>query len=143
MNLFLALIYTINHLIIPSNNTCTGKWTTYDDDTKKKKSTVELYKNDGKLHGKITYLYPKEGREDNPKCSKCTGDKKNKPIVGMQIASGMTWNGSEWENGAILDPENGKTYTVSMWLDEDDPNKLHVRGYIGIFYRTQTWTRAE
>ena len=61
----------------------------------------------------------------------------------MQIARGLVWNGSEWEDGKILDPENGKIYTVSMWLDSENPNKLNVRGYIGIFFRTQKWNRVE
>ncbi|MBI1836784.1 MAG: DUF2147 domain-containing protein [Flavobacteriia bacterium] len=142
MKLLITLVFTINYLLPPVGS-CIGKWTTFDDETGKKKSTVELYKVDGKLHGKIIYLYPKEGREDDPLCTKCSGEKKNKHIVGMQIASGMIWNGSEWEDGSILDPENGKTYTVSMWLDKENSNKLNVRGYIGIFYRTQKWVRAD
>lgn len=142
MNLLLTFLLSINS-IFSANQSCVGKWTTYDEETGKKKSTVELYKIDGKLYGKILYLYPKEGREDNPVCKKCTDDRKGKHIVGMQIARGLVWNGSEWEDGKILDPENGKIYTVSMWLDSENPNKLNVRGYIGIFFRTQKWTRVE
>ncbi len=142
MNLLLTFLLSINS-IFSTNQSCVGKWTTYDEETGKKKSTVELYKIDGKLYGKIHYLYPKEGREDNPVCKKCTDDRKGKHIVGMQIARGLVWNGSEWEDGKILDPENGKIYTVSMWLDSENPNKLNVRGYIGIFFRTQQWTRVE
>lgn len=142
MNLLLTFLLSINS-IFSTNQSCVGKWTTYDEETGKKKSTVELYKIDGKLYGKILYLYPKEGREDNPVCKKCTDDRKGKHIVGMQIARGLVWNGSEWEDGKILDPENGKIYTVSMWLDSENPNKLNVRGYIGIFFRTQKWTRVE
>jgi uncharacterized protein (DUF2147 family) len=140
MNLLLTFLLSINS-IFATNQSCVGKWTTYDEESGKKKSTVELYKIDGKLYGKILYLYPKEGREDNPVCKKCTDDRKGKHIVGMQIARGLVWNGSEWEDGKILDPENGKIYTVSMWLDSENPNKLNVRGYIGIFFRTQQWTR--
>ncbi len=142
MNLLLTFLLSINS-IFSTNQSCVGKWTTYDEETGKKKSTVELYKIDGKLYGKILYLYPKEGREDNLVCKKCTDDRKGKHIVGMQIARALVWNGSEWEDGKILDPENGKIYTVSMWLDSENPNKLNVRGYIGIFFRTQKWTRVE
>ncbi len=141
MNFLLTFLLSINS-IFSTNQSCVGKWTTYDEETGKKKSTVELNKIDGKLYGKILYLYPKEGREDNPVCKKCTDDRKGKHIVGMQIARGLVWNGSEWEDGKILDPENGKIYTVSMWLDSENPNKLNVRGYIGIFFRTQKWTRV-
>lgn len=122
--------------------TAVGKWTTIDDKSGKKKSTVELYKNEGKLYGKITYLYPREGREENPVCKECTDDRKGKPLVGMQIVKGFDWNGKEWTDGTILDPENGKVYKCKIWLDASDGNKLNVRGYVGPFYRTQVWQKA-
>ncbi|MBP5982936.1 MAG: DUF2147 domain-containing protein [Fluviicola sp.] len=122
---------------------CIGTWITIDDETGKKKSKVELYKQDGKLYGKITYVYPRPGLEENPVCKKCPGDRKNKPLVGLQIVRGLSWNGSEWEDGTIVDPENGKVYTCSIWLVEGNPDKLNVRGYVGPFFRTQTWIRVK
>jgi uncharacterized protein (DUF2147 family) len=125
------------------SQTCVGKWLTYDDDTHKKKSIVELYKKDGKLYGKVIYLYPKEGQDENPVCDKCEDYRKGQPILGMIIAKDLVWDGKEWEDGTILDPEIGEVYTVKMWVNKDSPNKLNVRGYIGPFFRTQTWTRIE
>lgn len=122
---------------------CVGTWITIDDETGKKKSKVELYKKDGLLYGKIVYLYPREGREPNPKCTKCPGERKNQPIVGLQIIRALKWDGEEWDNGTIVDPENGKVYTCTIWLDENNSDKLKVRGYVGIFYRTQTWIRTD
>lgn len=123
--------------------TCVGTWITIDDETGKKKSKVELYKSDGYLYGKIVYLYPREGREPNPKCTKCTDDRKDQPLVGLQIIRGMKWDGDEWDSGTIVDPQNGKIYTCAIWLDEDNPDKLNVRGYVGPFFRTQTWLRVK
>lgn len=137
--LLFALLLTTTLLKAQS---CVGTWITIDDETGKKKSKVELYKKDGLLYGKIVYLYPREGREENPKCTKCTGDRKNQPLVGLQIIRGMKWDGSEWEDGTIVDPENGKVYTCALWLEDGNPNRLKVRGYVGIFFRTQTWIRA-
>ncbi|MDR0801188.1 DUF2147 domain-containing protein [Fluviicola sp.] len=128
--------------IVVKAQTCIGTWVTIDDKTGKKKSKVELYKKDDKLYGKIIYLYPREGREDNPKCEKCTDDRKNQPLVGLQIVRGLKWDGSEWKDGTIVDPENGKVYTCSIWIDRDDYSKLHVRGYVGPFFRTQTWHKS-
>lgn len=142
-NLLLLLAFTFVGVLTYAQKTCVGKWTTIDDATGKKKSIVELYKsNDGHLFGKITYLYPREGREENPVCKKCTDDRKNKPLVGLQIVRYLSWDGSEWEGGTIVDPENGKVYSTKIWLDEENPNKLYVRGYIGPFFRTQTWLRV-
>jgi uncharacterized protein (DUF2147 family) len=123
--------------------TCVGKWITIDDETGKQKSIVELYKSNDKLYGKITYLFPREGRGPNPKCTKCTDDRKDEPLVGLQIVRGLKWDGDEWQGGTIVDPENGKIYTVAIWLDEDNKDKLNVRGYIGPFFRTQQWKRVK
>jgi uncharacterized protein (DUF2147 family) len=125
------------------SQSCVGKWITIDDETNKKKSIVELYKVDGKLFGKIIYLFPREGREDDPKCKKCTDDRKDQPLVGLQIVRSLKWDGEEWEGGTIVDPEIGKIYTVKMWLVEGNANLLNVRGYIGPLYRTQKWVRVE
>lgn len=139
-------IFLLVLLLVSFNSmaqSCIGKWVTIDDETGKKKSIVELYKYESKLYGKITYLFPREGREPNAKCKKCTDDRKDQPLVGLQIVRGLKWNGSSWEEGTIVDPENGKIYTVKMWLEPGNANYLNVRGYIGPFYRTQKWVRTE
>lgn len=140
-NLILLIAFALVGNLAMSQ-TCVGKWTTIDDETGKKKSTVDLYKYKEQLYGKITFLHPREGREENPVCKKCTDDRKNQPLVGLQIVRNLKWNGTEWEGGTIVDPENGKSYTTKMWLDPNNSDKLYVRGYIGPFYRTQTWIRA-
>ncbi len=143
INFWTLVVFTMLFFGKSFSQSVVGKWITIDDETKKKKSVVELYKSDGKLYGKIVSLYPREGREENPVCKKCTDDRKNKPLVGLQIVRGLVWDGSEWEDGTIVDPENGKVYTVKIWRDEDNPDRLNVRGYIGIFFRTQQWVKYE
>jgi len=46
-----------------------------------------------------------------------------------------------WEGGRILDPENGKEYTLRLTPVEGG-KKLEVRGYFAFFWRTQTWNRV-
>lgn len=138
--LFVTFCLSLN---VVYSQTCIGKWTTIDDESGKKKSIVELYKYKEQLYGKITYLYPREGREADPVCKKCSDDRKNKPLLGLQIVRNLKWDGEEWEGGTIVDPENGKVYTVKIWLDESDSDKLNVRGYIGPFFRTQKWVRVK
>jgi uncharacterized protein (DUF2147 family) len=122
---------------------CIGRWITVDDDTHKNKSVVSLYRKDGIMYGKIEKLYPKKGQEVNPKCTKCEGSLNNKPIIGLLIIRGMKWNKSEWAGGTIVDPENGEKYKAKIWLDPNNSKRLKVRGYVGLFYRTQTWIRVE
>ena len=137
--LLLAFFAVFNSL----TQTCVGKWVTIDDQSGKKKSMVELYKVDGKLYGNLTYLFPKEGREENPKCVKCTDDRKDQPWIGMQIIRGLKWDGSTWGDGTFIDPGTGKIYTLKLWLEPGNSNYLNVRGYIGPFFRTQKWVRVE
>lgn len=122
---------------------CTGYWITIDDATGYKKSIVELYKKDGVLYGKVVYIYKRGKDGPHSKCTECSGKLYNQPIMGMLIVKQMQWDGSQWENGTILDPDNGKTYDCTMWLNASDKDKLNVRGYIGPFFRTQEWIRTD
>jgi len=115
-----------------------GRWQTIDDETGKPKSIVEIYQQDGKFYGKVLDLLLKP---DNTLCEKCEGELKDKPVVGMQILSGMIKKEAEYVDGTILDPSKGTVYRCKMWLDGDD--KLQVRGYITFLYRTQTWHRQK
>lgn len=118
-----------------------GVWKTIDDETGEAKSHVEIYENSkGRLEGKVIKILT-PGREDAV-CDQCDGDLKNQPINGMQILRGLEKKGSEWKNGYILDPNNGKEYKAKISLK--DANTLDVRGYIGISLigRTQTWHRV-
>ena len=114
-------------------------WITQDDETGKKKSEVLLYKNNGKLYGKIINLLLEEDK--GKICINCKGENKNLPIEGMVIVEGLKLNGKTWEEGTILDPKSGKTY--SCYITFDDDNTLKVRGYIGfsLLGRTQKWIR--
>lgn len=118
-----------------------GTWKTIDDETKQAKSYVEIFEKDGKLYGKVTKILTK-GKE-NAVCSDCSGALKNKPILGMQILSGLKKDGKEWNGGKIIDPNSGKEYKAKMSLNGND--KLDVRGFIGISLvgRTQTWQRVK
>lgn len=122
---------------------CTGYWITIDDATGLKKSIVELYKKDGVLYGKVVYIYKRGKDGPNSKCTECSGKLYNQPVMGMLIVKQMQWSGSQWEDGSILDPDNGKTYTCTIWLNDANKDKLNVRGYIGPFFRTQEWIRTD
>ena len=75
-------------------------------------------------------------------CDECTDERKGKPIAGLDIIrGGRKVEGKDvWEGGKILDPENGKEYRASF-TPIDGGKKLDVRGYLGPFWRTQTWNR--
>ena len=117
-----------------------GKWNTVDEKTGKVVSEVELYDQGGKLFGKITGLTEPNDAQGKPKiCSKCQGADKDKPIVGLVILKDLSASGDRYKGGTIVDPEDGKTYKAEVWPED---GKLKVRGYLGIFYRTQTWQKG-
>jgi len=143
MTRFIVFLCTLLLSLWSYGQTCTGYWITIDDATGLKKSIVELYKKDGNLYGKVVYIYKRGKDGPHSKCTECNGKLYNQPIMGMVILRQMEWDGSQWENGNILDPDNGKTYTCTLWLNEENKNKLNVRGYIGPFFRTQEWIRTD
>ena len=120
-------------------NEIEGIWITQDDETGKKKSEVILYKNEGKLYGKILNLLLEEDK--GKLCVNCKGENKNLPIQGMVIIKDLKIINKSWEDGTILDPKSGKTY--SCYITFEDENTLKVRGYIGfsLLGRTQKWIR--
>ncbi len=120
-----------------SETTITGKWITFDDKTGEKRSIVSITENGGKMSGKIIQVFFRPG--EDTKCVKCEGEKHNRDIVGLELFNGLTLDDNSWKGGAILDPENGKEYDCELWLEGDD---LRVRGYLLMFYRTQTWQRC-
>ncbi len=120
-----------------------GLWKTIDDDGKTEKSLVRIVENGGVLTGTIEKVF--DPAKQDAKCEKCTDDRKDKPVTGMQIIRGVKQSAddkSHWEGGEILDPNNGKTYKTRLKA-VDGGKKLEMRGYIGFFYRTQVWVRAE
>ncbi len=120
-----------------------GVWHTINDKTKEISSEVHVVEVAGMLSGKIMKLLRKEAKQDAV-CDECTDDRKGKPLLGLEIIRGANKaDGREvWEDGKILDPENGKNYTLKLTPIEGG-KKLEVRGSIGPFGRTQTWVRVQ
>lgn len=121
-----------------------GRWTTTDDNTGKDRSIVVVTERDGKLYGHIEKLILDAGEDPAPKCDKCPDEKKDQPVIGLEILWGLKKDGDEWSGGKILDPENGKSY--KCWIQViDDGRRLKVRGYVGISLlgRTQYWKKAK
>ena len=121
-----------------------GLWKTIDDETGKPKALIRITENGGELQGKIEKLFREPSAEQNPKCDKCEGARKDQPIIGMAIVSGLKKDGDGYTGGEILDPKSGKVYKSKASLS-DGGKKFNVRGYVGMpmFGRSQVWVRAE
>jgi uncharacterized protein (DUF2147 family) len=109
-----------------------GKWLTEAGDAQ-----VEIYQAGNKLNGKIIWLQqgPETKDRHNPDAKL-----KDRKLLGVNILSSLSKSKDKWEGGKIYNPKNGKSYKCSIWLDGD---QLKVRGYLGMFYETQTWKRKK
>ncbi|CAN5694118.1 DUF2147 domain-containing protein [soil metagenome] len=120
-----------------------GLWRNVDDKTGEVKAEIRIDESGGALTGRIERSLKKDTKPDAA-CDECTDDRKGKPIAGLEIVrGGKKADGKDvWEGGKILDPENGKEYRASF-TPIDGGKKLEVRGYLGPFWRTQVWNRAQ
>jgi uncharacterized protein (DUF2147 family) len=121
-----------------------GLWKTIDDSSGKPTALIRITENQGELTGRIEKLFRAADEDQNPKCAVCTDARKNQPILGMTIVSGLKKSGDEYTGGEILDPKNGKVYKSKLTVQEGG-KKVEVRGYIGMpmFGRSQVWLRQE
>jgi uncharacterized protein (DUF2147 family) len=97
----------------------------------------------GVYEGQIVTIFPKPGEDPSQwRCTKCEGEQKNVPVVGITFIKNMRRNGLVYENGTILDPRDGSVYSARMELSPDG-NQLTVRGYLGIslFGKSEVWRR--
>jgi uncharacterized protein (DUF2147 family) len=119
-----------------------GRWKTIDDATGKAKSIVAIREENGKLHGTIETLF--DPPVSHPTCYLCSGEMKDRPLVGLEVLWGFRQEGNQWSSGQVLDPETGKIYRASLAL-EDGGKKLRLHGYIVIPWigRTEHWQRAD
>ncbi|RZA36631.1 MAG: DUF2147 domain-containing protein [Lysobacteraceae bacterium] len=140
----IAMMFAMPAAAMAQNASAAGMWKTIDDETGKPKSLVRITEDNGILTGKIEKLFRPADQDQNPKCTSCEGARKDQPIIGMTILSGLKKDGNEYTGGEILDPSKGKTYKSKAQL-RDNGSKLEVRGYIGapMFGRSQTWVREQ
>ena len=119
-----------------------GLWKTIDDETRQEKSHVRIAEAGGVLTGRIERIT--DTTKQDSKCDKCEGARKGQKVLGMTILEGVKRDGAHdhWDGGTILDPNNGKVYKVRL-TPKDGGKTLEVRGFIGPFYRNQSWVRVE
>jgi uncharacterized protein (DUF2147 family) len=120
-----------------------GVWHNIDDKTGEPKAQIRISESAGGLNARIEKLLRKDAKPDE-KCDECKDDRKDKPMVGLEIIRGgkKAVDKDLWEGGKILDPENGREYTLRLTPIESG-KKLEVRGSFGPFGRTQTWVRVQ
>lgn len=142
---FTAVLLTATTAFGADPGNILGSWKTDGGD-----SRLEFFRCGKKICGKIAWLKEpnysdsKEGPVGKKKVDRKNPDPalRNRPILGLQIMKGFTAKGdNRWGNGTCYNPENGKSYRCKMRLAS--PNRLELRGYIGVSLigRTSVLTR--
>jgi len=140
----LATAAFLVHCAVLAQATPVGLWKTIDDETKQEKSLVRIVEGAGVLTGKIEKLLDPAAKPGDV-CDKCSDERKGKPILGLTIIRNAKPDEADkgvWTGGDIIDPNNGKTYRLRL-KPTDGGKHLEVRGYVGPFFRNQTWIRVE
>ena len=136
MNLFLLILSLFT---LKSEESIKGVWLSSDKEVK-----IRIYqKTDQKYYGKIIWFketpgngkFPFDVKNPNPTLRK-------RKILGLEILKHFKYDAKaqKWKNGTIYHPQHGKTFKGSMWLKN---SQLQIRGYWGMLYRTNTWTRVD
>lgn len=146
--IFLGVFFTSNSY---ADNKILGKWKVVDDRSGVVASIVQIYKNtDETYSGKILKIYPQlDGSLPpyNETCTKCKGELKDNPILGMKVLFGFKQNPKnkvEYVNGRIIDPQSGGVYKGKMKIAKNY-RRLSLVGYIENpeLGRKQIWIRVE
>ena len=112
-------------------------WKVIGYETGKERGLVQIYQSDSEYRGKVIKII---GADAQSICSMCQGERKDQPIVGMDVIWGLRKEANEYVGGTILDVENGQEYRCKLWIEGET---LVIRGYYLFFYNTQKWVRND
>jgi uncharacterized protein (DUF2147 family) len=136
--LLLSVVMAMLPAVASAQESPVGRWKTVDDETGESKAIVEIRRmGDGTLQGRIVELL--QTRDKDPRCEKCSGANRDKPIRGMTILWGLREHAGLWTGGSILDPEGGRIYKAK--LEVVNANRLGVSGCLAFICSEQVWLR--
>ncbi len=138
--LAMAILATLTGPALAQTASPIGLWRTVDDHTGTERGLVRISEANGVLYGRVEKIF--DPVEAAKACVKCTDDRKDKPILGLDILRGLKPEGDGWGGGQIVDPQTGSVYSASARVT-DGGKHLILRGYllISLLGRSQTWTR--
>lgn len=120
-----------------------GLWVDHRDDGRRKVA-VWIEDCDGALCGRIYWLQKPLSAGGQPKRDRRNPDAalRERPLCGLQILTGFRPAAQRaWTSGHIYNPNDGRTFSSTMSLQDD--GSLRIRGYVGIslFGKTVEWVR--
>ena len=137
--LLLGIFVAMTTIAQSESEAIIGDWYNQEKD-----AIIQIFTEDGKIHGKITWMLNPLDENGNPKTDHLNPEKslQSRPRLGMVMMYDFEYDGNNiWNEGEVYDPKSGNTYSGMVTLTS--PNNLDLKGYIGIplFGRTSNWTR--
>ena len=124
----------------------TGTWKNIDDKTGSSKAVLEIRQEaNGTFTAKVIKITPRPGYTPKESCVNCPAPYTNKPILGMDVLTGLKYvEGLNFNGGKIIDPLSGNIYSMKAKLSPNG-KRLNLRGYVGIsaLGRSQTWIKND
>jgi hypothetical protein len=136
------LIQALSFMTLPAfaQTTPVRRWPSVDEATGKPRAEIRIGKTPGALVGRIERSPLPVPPDAVLLCALCPDDRKDKPLIGMEIIRQMkpSEKARTCEGGEIPHPDKGKV--LKLWLQlQDDSKDKYVRGHLGPFFRNQTW----
>lgn len=116
-----------------------GTWVSADGGAR-----VKIAPCGGGVCGNIVWLRePIDKSTGRPKTDKHNPDeaRRKRPMLGLQVISGMRPDGDNKYAGQIYNADDGKTYRSRLTLISS--TKAKVEGCVLVFCKGETWTRVD
>lgn len=140
------LVITFNFVIITGySQSIEGKWETYDGKGNRT-GDIEIYLQNDSLFGRITRAFLNGVEVPEITCDGCIDGRDGQKVVGMIVLNGLKYNPKKNEyygEKACFAPQKNMLANGKVWLDKNNKDILYLRGYLGLFYETQTWKRIK
>lgn len=129
----------------PVRDDVRGLWVDHRDPDKRK-FAIWIEDCDSLLCGHIFWLKKPLSAGGRPKHDQHNPDARlrDRPLCGLRILSGFRrGKDGSWSAGQIYNPNDGRTFSSSMTLEND--GGLRIRGYHGLslFGKTVEWVRPQ
>ncbi|MGH8303714.1 MAG: DUF2147 domain-containing protein [Steroidobacteraceae bacterium] len=118
-----------------------GLWQPLDS-SGKPLGLIRIFEDRGLYYGRIEPSSPND--DHSARCTHCTGDRHDKPIIGLVLMRHLRPENGAYVGGEILDPDTGRVYDCTLKLT-DGGRQLVMRGFLGISLlgQSQTWQRVD
>jgi uncharacterized protein (DUF2147 family) len=116
-----------------------GTWLSEDGGTK-----VRIVNCGGKLCANVVWLdEPVDRDTGKPKTDRLNPDpaKRARPLLGLQVVSGMVPSGPNTWSGAVYNADDGKTYKAHLNVESGTRAKL-VGCVLAVLCKSHVWTRT-